>query len=352
MLAPINPEGNRNPMMPRLLVTALVLCSWVSGAFAAEAAPGSVPVIHITDLYHPHNDPDDHFDLATLFAIRAFDIRAIVIDTGKDGVGRPGLPAVRQMAHVTGRDVPCATGLVENLKSQADTCANQPPEAQAGVELILKTLRESDRPVTVFCVGSLRDMAAAYNRDPGLVKAKLGRCYVNAGDTAGGMEWNVGLDPHAYVRIMDSPLPIYWMPCFGADGYQTYWVFKQADVLQGAPPALQNFIVYALRKTPVSQRDPVAALADPIDAKVREEIWNAPRNMWCTAGYLHAAGIENETFTFETVPVHLDNNGTARVTRDAGGLQIMTMHVVDPAAYTASMTAALRGLCATLSGAK
>ena len=28
-----------------------------------------VPVIYCTDLFHPHDDPDDHFDLATLFAL-------------------------------------------------------------------------------------------------------------------------------------------------------------------------------------------------------------------------------------------------------------------------------------------
>ena len=26
-------------------------------------------LIHITDLYHPHEDPDDHFDLAQIFAL-------------------------------------------------------------------------------------------------------------------------------------------------------------------------------------------------------------------------------------------------------------------------------------------
>ena len=335
-------------MTARLFVAAMFAFVSVRGALATEAAPGSVPVIHITDLYHPHNDPDDHFDLATVFGIPAFDIRAIIIDMGKDGVGRPGLPAVQQMMHITGRTVPCATGLVENLKSQADTCEQQSQDTQAGVNLILKVLRESDKPVTVFCVGSLRDLAAAYNREPELLKAKMGRCYVNAGDTAGAVEWNVGLDPHAYVRIMDSPLPIYWMPCFGADGYQTYWQFRQADVLESARLSLQNFMVYALTKRPVSDRDPVAALADPIDAKVREKIWNGPRNMWCTAGFLHAAGMENATFSFSKVSVHLDNNGTSRVTNGTTGLQIMTFHRDDPAAYTASMTKALRDICARL----
>ncbi len=335
-------------MFARLFAVAVIVLIPVRAALAAEAAPGSVPVIHITDLYHPHNDPDDHFDLATLFGMPAFDIRAIVIDMGKEGAGRPGLPPVQQMMHVTGKNVPCATGLVENLKSQADKCEQQQPEAQAGVNLILKVLRESDRPVTVFCVGSLRDIAAAYNREPELLKAKMGRCYVNAGDTAGAVEWNVSLDAHAYVRVMDSPLPIYWMPCFGADGFQTYWYFKQADVLESAPLAFQNFIVYALNKTPVSERDPIAALADPIAPAVREKIWNGLRNMWCTAGYLHAAGVDNATFSFRKVSVHLDNNGTSRVSNGADGLQVMTFHVDDSAAYTASMLKALRETCATL----
>jgi len=98
----------------------------------------------------------------------------------------------------------------------------------------------------------------------------------------------------------------------------------------------------------VSERDPIAALADPIAPKVRENIWSKPRNMWCTAGYLHAAGIDNPTFTFRKVPVHLDNNGTSRVTGGTEGLQVTTLHVDDPAAYTASMTKALRDICATL----
>ena len=335
-------------MFGRLFAVAVIVMVPVRAALGAEAALGSVPVIHITDLYHPHNDPDDHFDLATVFGMDAFDLRAVVIDMGKDGAGRPGLPAVEQMMRITGKQVPCATGLVENLKTQSDKCEQQPAEAQAGVNLILKVLRESDKPVTVFCVGSMRDLAAAYNREPELLKEKMGRCYVNAGDTAGGVEWNVGLDPHAYVRVMDSPLAVFWMPCFGADGYQTYWWFKQADVLEPAPLAFQNFIVYALTKKPVSERDPVAALGDPIDPEVRGKIWGELRNMWCTAGYLHAAGIENPTFSFRKVPVHLDNNGTSRVTRGAEGLQIMTFHVEDAAAYTISMTKALGEICGKL----
>jgi hypothetical protein len=42
-----------------------------------------VPLIHVTDLFHPHGDPDDHFDLASVYALALqgrFDLRGIVID--------------------------------------------------------------------------------------------------------------------------------------------------------------------------------------------------------------------------------------------------------------------------------
>ena len=58
-----------------------------------------------------------------------------------------------------------AAGLAPKLESTGDSGRKQPAEFQAGVDLILKTLRESDCPVTVVAVGSLRDVAAAYNRD-------------------------------------------------------------------------------------------------------------------------------------------------------------------------------------------
>ena len=39
--------------------------------------------IHQTDLFHPHGDPDDHWDLATVFALAGqgqLNLRGIVID--------------------------------------------------------------------------------------------------------------------------------------------------------------------------------------------------------------------------------------------------------------------------------
>ena len=79
--------------------------------------------------------------------------------------------------------------------------------------------------MVLFTTGSLRDVAAAYNREPELLRDKVRALYFNAGNGPGGPqnEWNVTLDPTAYQRIFESGLPLYWCPCFGKDGYQTYF---------------------------------------------------------------------------------------------------------------------------------
>ena len=47
---------------------------------ALRLSAASVPVIYCTDLFHPHDDPDDHFDLATLFALPELEVKAILLD--------------------------------------------------------------------------------------------------------------------------------------------------------------------------------------------------------------------------------------------------------------------------------
>ena len=103
---------------------------------------------------------------------------------------------------MTGRDVPCATGLSLPLSSSEDTGAGQPAPHQAGVELMLRVLREAEHPVTIITVGSLRDVAAAFNRAADLFRKSVSRLFVFIGavDTK-KPEWNVSLDPHAFVPV-------------------------------------------------------------------------------------------------------------------------------------------------------
>ena len=105
----------------RVLI-GMVVMTWSACCLAG------VPVIYSTDLYHPHDDPDDHYDLATLFALPELDVKGIVIDMSNIGevrshqkLGkRPGLVAVQQIMHLTGRKVPVACGLSTAMTSLDD----------------------------------------------------------------------------------------------------------------------------------------------------------------------------------------------------------------------------------------
>ena len=61
------------------------------------AAADKIPIIYSTDLFHPHDDPDDHVDLATLFALDEFEILGIIVEHGAKQATRPGQIPVRQM---------------------------------------------------------------------------------------------------------------------------------------------------------------------------------------------------------------------------------------------------------------
>jgi hypothetical protein len=114
-----------------------------AGAQSPAAGGGTVrkriPFIHGTDLFHPHDDPDDHFDLATVFAMPELDVRAILLDLGKRQGEKPGRIPVEQMLKLSGRKVPYAVGLNEKLKSPEDKGLDQSPECQGAIDLLLKT---------------------------------------------------------------------------------------------------------------------------------------------------------------------------------------------------------------------
>ncbi len=215
----------------------------------------SVPVIYSTDLYHPAMDPDDNFDLACLFAIKEFDVKAIIIDNAAKVPVNPGIIPIRQIEKISGRTVPYAVGLKAGLKSPDDDGSSQ-KEFRQGVQLILNTLNESVKPVTVITVGSLRDVAAAINANPELCKKQISRIFVFAGDATirnPGVfrEYNVDLDTFAFARIINSGLEIYWIPCFdgGAgknNGRSSYIISAREKLFSSISPRLMNYFRFCL----------------------------------------------------------------------------------------------------------
>jgi len=283
--------------MQKAAAMAWALAALVAVAVGHAGAPAAaggeaprVPLIYSTDLYHPHVDLDDHFDLAQVFAMPEFDVRAIILDVNGE-VARAGRPAVEQMIALTGRRVPWALGLKSALAGPGDKALDQPAEFQAGVTLILKVLAEAAGPVTVLTTGSVRDVVAAFNRDPVLCREKIRGVYANIGSAVvGGGEYNVRLDAASYRALLASGLPVVWFPCLPeAHPGATFWRFDFGPMFEGdtVPAGLRCYFTYAMRKLDPRTFEPVAALADASLAAVRPK---GLKEMWCTPSLLAAAG--------------------------------------------------------------
>jgi len=304
-------DGNKINQRVLCLCFVLFLVSFTS--CMPEQGPGpsrTVPVIYSTDLSHPHDDPDDHFDLVALYALKELDILGIVLDQGRRQDHSPGRIPVEQMNALTGQNVPFAVGLSDSLETPDDPAAGQEREYQGGVELIIRALEDSDAPVTIITVGSLRDTAAAYNRRPDLFRKKAARLLIFIGEaSAGTREWNVGLDPNAFIRILNSGLPVWWVPCFDGGNFKnfgkaSYWTADQADLLRDAPDAVMNFFIYALLKK--SHPGHLESLNEKVDDEEKAQVLYGQRRLWCAAVFTEAAGrvfVEREG---EYVPVSED----------------------------------------------
>jgi hypothetical protein len=336
-----------------------------------------IPVIYSTDLFHPPMDPDDHFDLACLFALNEIDLKAIIIDNNSAGQSRPGFIPIEQMETITGKNVPIAIGLKDPLKSSDDDGSGQ-LSSREGVELILKTLEESEIPVTLITVGSLRDATAAYNAKPGLFREKVFRIFIFAGDASVTdpkifREYNVGLDTLAFERIMNSGLDIYWIPCFDGGlfvnrGQASYLLSKREELFRYASERLMNYFGYALTGSADSMY--IKALDKPADTAsintitFRQE--HGSRNLWCSHVFPFIAGrkyivtdndckavnsiespdLKNEVtpFTFNEKFLITDSEGMVRPGSGPDAHRINLFSIKDSAAFTTRMTSVVAHL--------
>ena len=157
------------------------------------SGPTPLPLLHLTDLYHPPQDPDDHVDLATIGALPELDLQGVVLDVtqrflesapdGYDVPRDPGFVPVVQLGYLLGRALPVAVGPTRPLADPLDAASDRPLREQAGVTFLLDVLRHSRRPVTISVVGSARVLTAAFNREPELVRARTHAVLLNAGST-------------------------------------------------------------------------------------------------------------------------------------------------------------------------
>lgn len=349
-----------------------------------QAPPQGEPPLLIlaTDLFYPPDDPDDHWDLATAFALAAQNLIrpvAVVFDFPRPDTGKnPDVEALAQMNFLTGSTGP---GVVGSKQPYARFLAGERQDRDlAGIYALLRLMEETPRPVVVSVAGSCRNIALAASINPELFRKKCAGVYLNAGTSRPSgpnppLEWNVTLDPEAYDAMFGLPCPVYWMPCFEdarrfeVSEYATYFHFRQGDVLGRASPRVKNFFtrIFASdqRLAHEGKRGTgwLSWLDAPEDDRLMTAINNMERNMWCTAGFIHAAGYNvtpdgelvrddgtaRGVFKFEPVQIELGENHQPRWHLAAGDPWRLIFHVIDLERYSEAMTRALANLLSRLS---
>jgi len=348
------------------------ICPSVAFGKKSKDLRKKIPMLHATDLFRPYSDPDDHWDLACVYALACsgdIDLKGVLIDF-PPAKGDPDVMAVAQMNFIIGMAVPVVVGSPVAMKSRGDIQSNVRPSDHNGVRTVFDVLRTSAQPVVINITGSCRDIAIAGKLEPALFAEKCAAIYLNAGTgspdrkKAAQLEYNVSLESVAYAAIFDLPCPVYWMPCFEeikpsgewkVMEYGTNYKFRQDEILPHLSDKMQNYFAYMLGriKTPNWLR----YLTGEKDQQLLAKHIRNYRNMWCTGGFLHAAGKtvsrsgeivpldeagDSAVFRFEAIKVSCDDNGLTQWTMDKNAKNRYIFHVCDINNYQSAMAKAMR----------
>lgn len=260
-------------------------------------------VIHQTDIYHEHLDPDDHWDLACQYALHYtgnINLAGVILDNVpriRMGHGDPAVCAVEQIKYITGSFTATAIGTGNRRgKTDRNTFYTRQNEF-AAVKMIKHILETASDQVIFQVVGSCKDMAVAIRLFGELFQAKCGAIYLNAGAGSkdSNTEYNVSLDPRAFQTVFEAPCAVFWLPShenfrepYEIEKHGTFYRFRQKDILEDLPDQIQKYFIYALGK--VMDPNWLSYLSRPKDTKILHSIGEEYRNMWSTAGILAAAG--------------------------------------------------------------
>jgi hypothetical protein len=346
--------------------------------------PKAIPMLHVTDLFRPYNDPDDHWDLACVYALAyqgLTDLPAVLIDYPPQRRWDPDVQGVAQMNYLTGKAAPVMVGSPQRIEPR-DAAKPENAAAMRSIRAVLEVLRRSPDPVVISILGSCRDVAVAGQLEPELFARKCAAVYLNAGSgtpdkaKAVQLEYNVGLDPRSYAAIFELPCPVHWMPCFEVASifkvsqYGTFYRFLQGDVLPGLSDRLQNYFAYVFKHGELRKQQPaddprtdwLHYLLGAKEPELLARVGAMQRNMWCTGGFLHAAGLtvsgdgkivplsqaKDPVFSFDPIQVTCSAQGVTQWHADPAATKRFIFHVRDTERYAAAMTAALKSLLSKL----
>lgn len=316
----------------------LISCSQIKDTSSKELTKnGKIPVILITDLYYPPQDPGDNFDLIMGYGLPEIELKAIILDITDDfrkdstfafnlfnhegGPREPGIIPVIQLNYIFDKTIPYAVGPMTPMRSENDLMTDIPLFQQEGVNLLLNTLETSKYSVDILSFGSARIIAVAYNRNPVLFRKKVRMIHISGGNSTNreergnsiwekipGGEWNVALDVFAFTRILRSDLPLSIYPCagkngvFSSDEYNTYWRLDNMNFIQQMNSKLKNYLDDAF--SPKLRYDFLRAMDK--DEKFSSE--NISHHVWETAVWINASQrilVKEADSTYHIIPKKL-----------------------------------------------
>jgi hypothetical protein len=273
-----------------------------------NSVPEKIYLIDTTDLYHPGEDLGDNFDIIAPYALEEIVLRTVILDVTEDkrfhrNIGRDmGIIPVTQLNYIFDRNVEAAPSPFTRMRSVNDQMIDIPVFQQTGIELFLKTLRESKEKMDVTVFGSARTVAVAYNREPELLRQKIRLLHLSIGTTTSVppyFEWNVKLDPNALVTLLRSDLPMALYPCAANndnngdpsrsyDSNNGYWCLKTLDFIPKMDVPIRRYFEYAFS---YSQRsDFLRTMEEDTNPPFNSTQWNRAHNVWETCVWLCMTG--------------------------------------------------------------
>jgi len=206
--------------------------------FCCVSAGATEPLIIDTDMC-----PDDIMAINYLLPQKQFNTVAIIVDNNAGTNCRVTMPRLLSLLkHYQGTSVPVACGAAKAIGQGH----RYPPAIQQaieqsirkalpkqrlkglrkdGVQLLIKTVKNSRQPVTLLCIGSLTNLALALQKDPA-IKKNIHRVVIMGGalNVPGNVqeiekyshnktaEWNFYFDPEAARQVFAANLPIELVP--------------------------------------------------------------------------------------------------------------------------------------------
>jgi hypothetical protein len=314
-------------MVRNAIIIALIFGGvMASGEYRVELPQNRAPkkpFILATDIYYPPWDWDDVLDVNLVYAMSYEYLNPLLFIMDEPYPDRGDGKTWRGIyRHVYGRDYEYAWGLISDITTRTDDGSSQPKEYQAGVNRLLEILEKSRGKVVLSTVGSARDFAAAYKRNPELFREKVERVYLSGGKHGDIMkDPNFGSDPYAVKILVEADLPLYIAFCGGPvnNSYYGLELEPYLKITDSRDGGMLSSIVYwsnltameggyrSKHKLSLQERPPLPdVISEDIVKADSNRFFEAPRDpeleselrksgwikgMWSPVNFYHGAGL-------------------------------------------------------------